>query len=174
MDVDTSSGSPTEPAGSTREDTAESCDDAEIALSILDFVKNLEVTRPEALRGVPAHLALRSFGQGMRDLQNQKLYALSRPERRLDEFWSHSRQASVTWKTGLLLMVKNGRAACIVGSIAAVAAATLSAMDLLPGVYKMPTFWSSQDGLPPLASKDAPLLLWRLLTSRYDYKSGVV
>ena len=42
------------------------------------------------------------------------------------------------WKIWLLLMLKNGLAACLVGTLVAFIATVLSFMDYLPGIYKEP------------------------------------
>jgi len=56
----------------------------------------------------------------------------------IDEFWSHSWHSIVFLKVWLLLMLKNGRAACVGGTLIAALVAYLSYADVLPGWYKEP------------------------------------
>ncbi|CAE7222668.1 unnamed protein product [Symbiodinium microadriaticum] len=66
------------------------------------------------------------------------LYSMSSQVDSIDEFWSHSWRGVVLYKVWLLLMLKNGRAACIGGTLMALLVAYLSYVDLLPGWYKEP------------------------------------
>ena len=108
---------------------------------VVGYVSALEISHPSLLRAVPAFAILRNFGQVLRGraMEPSKLYRLSREVGSIDEFWSHSWHASLVWKVWLLLMLKNGRAACAVGTFGALLAAWLSYMDYLPGWYKEPS-----------------------------------
>lgn len=67
-----------------------------------------------------------------------ELYSMSFQVDFIDEFWSHSWHSIVFLKVWLLLMLKNGRAACVGGTLVATLVAYLSYADVLPGWYKEP------------------------------------
>lgn len=67
-----------------------------------------------------------------------KLYKLSYTVTSIDEFWSHSWHGRVSSKVWLLLMLKNGLAACIGSTLVALLATWLSIVEILPGWYKEP------------------------------------
>ena len=64
---------------------------------IVDMVASMEPTRPEIIRGVPVHCALRFCGQAMRGKQ-RGLYKFSCATTEIDEFWSHSWHTSARMK----------------------------------------------------------------------------
>ena len=132
---------------------------AEIKAKIVGYVSALEISHPSLLRAVPAFAVLRNFGQVLRGraMEPSKLYRLSREVGSIDEFWSHSWHASLVWKVWLLLMLKNGRAACAVGTFWALLAAWLSYMDYLPGWYKEPSLQGPGYSGEPLGKQDARL-----------------
>ena len=106
--------------------------DAAKAIAV-DFLALLQVTRPEVLRAVPAFQVLWRFGQVLRGTwRPEKLYNLSQQAESIDEFWSHSWHGSVHWKIWFFLMMKNGLAACLVGSLLASVMAFLCVMQYLP------------------------------------------
>ncbi|CAE7811112.1 unnamed protein product [Symbiodinium sp. CCMP2456] len=99
------------------------------------------------IRAAPAWAILRSFGQVLRgrDYDDDGSVDCDEEEEEeeeevdsIDEFWSHSWQSMVFFKVWLLLMLKNGRAACVGGTLVALVAGYLSYTDLLPGWYKEP------------------------------------
>ena len=105
---------------------------------VVDFLSRLEVTRPGVLRGVPAFQVLRSFGRVFRgQWEPEALYELGRETKSIDEFWSHSWHGPQIWKIWMFLMIKNGLAACLVGSFVACIMAFLSFMHYLPGSQKV-------------------------------------
>jgi len=106
---------------------------------VVAFIASLQVTRNVILRSVPAFKVLQLFGGVFRKRTDpEKLYALSRQCESIEEFWSHSWRSGKFWKIWLLLMLKNGLAACLLGTLVAFIATVLSFMHLLPGFYKEP------------------------------------
>ncbi|CAE7244748.1 ift122 [Symbiodinium sp. CCMP2592] len=103
-------------------------------------VSAMECTCPSFVRAVPAWAVLRSFGQVLRgtNMNANELYSMSFQVDSIDEFWSHSWHSIVFLKVWLLLMLKNGRAACVGGTMIATLVAYLSYADVLPGWYKEP------------------------------------
>eukprot|EP00439_Symbiodinium_sp_Y106_P049362 s2159_g6.t1 len=103
-------------------------------------VSAMECTCPSFVRAVPAWAVLRSFGRVLRgtNMNAEELYAMSFQVGSIDEFWSHSWHSVVFLKVWLLLMLKNGRAACVGGTLIAALVAYLSYADVLPGWYKEP------------------------------------
>ena len=105
-----------------------------ITEALAEFLERMEPTRPDALRAVSAGLVLRRFGQLLRGSRRPgDLYECSHVVQKIDEFWSHSWQCSLTWKLCLLLFYKNGLAACVAGCLPAACAAALSYADVFPG-----------------------------------------
>ncbi|CAE7244750.1 unnamed protein product [Symbiodinium sp. CCMP2592] len=100
----------------------------------------MECTDASFIRAVPAWAVLRSFGQVLRNtrLDANELYSMSFQVDSIDEFWSHSWHSVLFLKVWLLLMLKNGRAACVGGTCVALLLAYLSYEDVLPGWYKEP------------------------------------
>ncbi|CAE7335371.1 unnamed protein product [Symbiodinium necroappetens] len=87
------------------------------------------------VRAAPAWAILKSFGQVLRGshMDPEELYSLSSQVDSIDEFWSHSWQSMLFFKVWLLLMLKNGRAACVGGTLMALVVGYLSYTDILPG-----------------------------------------
>ncbi|OLQ03910.1 hypothetical protein AK812_SmicGene13083 [Symbiodinium microadriaticum] len=101
-------------------------------------------------------------------------YNLSHQVAAIDEFWSHSWQASSFWKICLLLALKNGRAACVLGTIFACLGAFATHSGLLPTVisklfpppYRTPGFHFEHDFAPwalvsGIVAALLTLLLWQ-------------
>ena len=107
---------------------------------VVGFVSGMELHNPDLLRAVPAWVVLRNFGQVLRDTSHNPadLYLLSRTVPVINEFWSHSWQVRPSTKIWLLLMLKNGCAAVLIGLVAALLAAYLSFLELLPTWYITP------------------------------------
>ncbi|CAE7606188.1 ASB3 [Symbiodinium sp. CCMP2456] len=114
--------------------------DGNMTEMLAEIVGDLEFTDKDLLRAVPACRALHGFGRMLRrhSIDPSKLYNTSERVDRINEFWSHSWRAPVFWKVWFLLMLKNGKAACIVGSIVAFFMAWLTYIEALPGLYFMP------------------------------------
>ena len=111
---------------------------------VAGFMSSLKPTRPEILRAVPARAVLRRVGAVLRTVDeamaaHDKMYDLSQPVGQIREFWSHSWHGPSGRKIWLLLMMRNGVAASIVGSLVAVTFAVLTFFDVLPWWYKTPT-----------------------------------
>ncbi|CAE7526094.1 unnamed protein product [Symbiodinium sp. CCMP2592] len=107
---------------------------------VVSAVSAMESTDDSFIRAAPAWAVLSWFGQVLRSkkMDADDLYSMSSQVDSIDEFWSHSWRGVVLFKVWLLLMLKNGRAACLGGTLMAFLAAYLSYMDLLPGWYKEP------------------------------------
>eukprot|EP00439_Symbiodinium_sp_Y106_P057624 s2570_g8.t1 len=107
---------------------------------VVRAVSDMDSSDASFIRAAPAWAILRSFGQVLRGskLDPEELYSLSSQVDSIDEFWSHSWQSIWFFKVWLLLMLKNGRAACVGGTLVALVAGYLSYTDLLPGWYKEP------------------------------------
>jgi len=114
--------------------------DGNMVEMLAQIAGSLEFTDKELLRAVPAGRALHGFGRMFRrrGISPSRLYSTSARVERIEEFWSHSWRAPVYWKIWFFLMLKNGKAACIVGSIAAFFMAWLTYIEALPGWYMLP------------------------------------
>jgi len=111
--------------------------------AIAALVTSAEVTRAEILRAAPAHALLRRFGKIFRQPDRpEEMYALSQQTQRISEFWSHSWKGSTTQKIVLLLLMKHGMAAVIIGTVAAFLTAILTVQGYFPGIHKTPTYQS--------------------------------
>ncbi|CAE7526110.1 unnamed protein product [Symbiodinium sp. CCMP2592] len=107
---------------------------------VISAMSVMESTDDSFIRAAPAWAVLCWFGLALRrrKLDPNHLYSMSSQVDSIDEFWSHSWHCSGLLKVWLLLMLKNGRAACLGGTLVAVLVAYLSYADLLPGWYKEP------------------------------------
>lgn len=112
----------------------------EVVAKVLSNIVSQELADPSLLRATPAGVVLRNFGRILRGsaMNPDKLYKLSYTVTSIDEFWSHSWHGRVSSKVWLLLMLKNGLAACIGSTLVALLATWLSIVEILPGWYKEP------------------------------------
>lgn len=117
-------------------------DEARIQENLVSFITRLEASRSSIIHGAPAFRVLRGFGRVLRRSRYspEKLYKLGNEVSSIDEFWSHSWHGSTLWKIWLFLMLKNGVAACVTGTVAAIVLASLSHMRILPGYSKEPFY----------------------------------
>ncbi|CAE7487481.1 ift122 [Symbiodinium sp. CCMP2592] len=113
---------------------------------IVDFIASRQATRPGVVRAVRAGRVLQNFGRVLRniDIDAEQLYQMGSQSESIQEFWSHSWHASATWKVWLLLMLKRGKAASLVGTAVALAIAVLSYMEWLPAWYR-PAMYKSPE-----------------------------
>ena len=98
---------------------------------IVDMVASMEATRPEIIRGVPVHCALRGCGQAMRGKQ-RGLYKFSCATTEIDEFWSHSWHTSAWMKFVTAWYLNSGVIAVAFGMVGAVLGCVLHAVEGLP------------------------------------------
>jgi len=121
-----------------REDDTVIAPPKEVVAKVLSNIVSQELADPNLLRATPARVVLRNFGRILRGsaMDPDKLYQLSYTVTSIDEFWSHSWHGRVSSKVWLLLMLKNGLAACIGSTAVALLATWLSIMEFLPGWYK--------------------------------------
>ena len=98
---------------------------------IVDMVASMEPTRPEIIRGVPVHCALRGCGQAMRGKQ-RGLYKFSCATTEIDEFWSHSWHTSARMKFVTAWYLTSGVIAVAFGMVGAVLGCVLHAIGVLP------------------------------------------
>lgn len=147
--------------------------DQEWQTAVANVMSTLQPTRDEVLRGVAAFHVLKDFGKIFRRRHHDygKLYGLGRQMEWIHEFWSHSWKGSPLAKIWLLLMLKNGIAALVIGSCIALILAILSLMGYLPGYNKVPLYvepeFAGEYHFAPWAnlggnlSALVTLLLWR-------------
>ena len=98
---------------------------------ILAMIASMEPTRPEIIRGVPVHCALRGCGQAMRGKQ-RGLYKFSCATTEIDEFWSHSWHTSAWMKFVTAWYLNSGVIAVAFGMVGAVLGCVLHAIGVLP------------------------------------------
>ncbi|CAE7703772.1 unnamed protein product [Symbiodinium sp. CCMP2592] len=98
---------------------------------IVDMVASMEPTRPEIIRGVPVHCALRGCGQAMRGKQ-RGLYKFSCATTEIAEFWSHSWHTSAWMKFVTAWYLNSGVVAAAFGMVGAVLGCVLHAVGVLP------------------------------------------
>ncbi|CAE7039459.1 cpr6 [Symbiodinium natans] len=105
--------------------------------NLADRITRMECTRPEIQRSTRAANVLWCLGQILRQGPTRKcLYNLSEVAEVLDEFWSHSWRERAWRKVLALLVLKNGPAAAVIGTLAAIAAAVFKGSGFLPGYTK--------------------------------------
>mmetsp|Transcript_26922 Transcript_26922/g.63180 ORF Transcript_26922/g.63180 Transcript_26922/m.63180 type:complete len:529 (+) Transcript_26922:36-1622(+) len=105
---------------------------------LAEFISRMTAIRPEIQRSTRAAFVLWGLGHILRDggTSGKSFYHLSRVAEALDEFWSHSWQEHAWRKIAALVVLKNGPAAAVLGTLAALIAAALKSADFLPGYVK--------------------------------------
>lgn len=105
---------------------------------LAEFIIRMTAIRPEIQRSTSAFFVLWGLGHVLRDsgVSGKSFYHLSRVAEALDEFWSHSWQEHAWRKVAALLVLKNGPAAAVLGTLAALIAAVLKSAGFLPGYEK--------------------------------------
>ena len=96
-------------------------------------MSRLSIIDPELLRATSPSVALRFCGRALQKRFRGDLFKSSFPTKRIQCFWSHSWHAKSWQKILLLMVIYNGRAALVAGTLAAVLAQTLFYFGLLPG-----------------------------------------
>ncbi|CAE7215959.1 unnamed protein product [Symbiodinium microadriaticum] len=100
-------------------------------------IASMEPTRSEIIRGVPVHCALQGCGQALRGrLGRRRLFQLSRPTRRIDEFWSHSWHASGWMKYVTACYLNTAAIAAAFGMAGALLGFVLFAGGALPATVE--------------------------------------
>ena len=110
-------------------------DVADRALGVAQFVAKMEPCEPDILRATRARNVLISGGRRLRrPRQSPGLYDYSVPVSKIQEFWSHSWHGRKYLKALLLLLLYNGPAATILGTLSALLMMFLHSIELLPGL----------------------------------------
>jgi len=108
-------------------------------VDIVHVISAMEVSRPEILRATKAFRALQGCGQVLREQgmpSTKCYYDLSYEVPEIDEFWSHSWHGEARRKILLLLLLKNGPAAILMGTLGALAMMILQVTGIVPGLYR--------------------------------------
>ncbi|CAJ1351428.1 unnamed protein product [Effrenium voratum] len=139
-DFDVDADVPTDDRGRDVQETLETqapANEPEIWAMAMAFLTNMQVTRPELLRAVPARWVLaRAWSILGSASYVEGLYEASVPVTQIQEFWSHSWQGS-PWKKALTLLVaKNGLASLVGSTLLTMLFAGLFALGWLPGYAK--------------------------------------
>ncbi|CAE6971976.1 unnamed protein product [Symbiodinium sp. CCMP2592] len=124
-----------------------------------EFAEAMEATRPEVLRGCPAHVASGGFGRVFWASWHRRrsFFHLSRVTETYDEFVSHSWEVA-SWKKALLMVIlKHGPPACLLAALGAALMMWIWQFGFLPGYVKAEyesdapglqhSFWSLLAGL---------------------------
>ncbi|CAK8988825.1 unnamed protein product [Durusdinium trenchii] len=130
---------------------------------LVAIIERMQPTRMEILRSVPMHRMVQCFGQVFWASAEREFFHLSQVTEFYDEFLSHSWQVESWKKVLLLITLKNGAPACVMGTLGAAIMMVLFQLDFLPGFKKSHlhfqwSFWSSAVGIV-LALMT--LLFWR-------------
>ncbi|CAJ1371361.1 unnamed protein product [Effrenium voratum] len=138
-DFDVDADVPTDRGRDVQEtlETQAPANEPEIWAMAMAFLTNMQVTRPELLRAVPARWVLaRAWSILGSASYVAGLYEASVPVTQIQEFWSHSWQGS-PWKKALTLLVaKNGLASLVGSTLLTMLFAGLFALGWLPGYAK--------------------------------------
>ncbi|CAK9014805.1 unnamed protein product [Durusdinium trenchii] len=127
---------------------------------LVAMIERMEPTRPEIMRAVPLHRVLACVGKVFWTAEGD-FFQLSKETTSYDEFLSHSWQVE-SWKKVLLLMIlKNGFPASVIGTSGALLMVVLWQFGFLPGFVKLEfqfSFWCSVVGMTLGLST---LIFWR-------------
>ena len=94
---------------------------------LIGFMTAMRLTREDILHATPAHEVLAQCGRVLRTSAGRNLYHRSKPCREIEQFLTHSWHGPAWNKVFLLLVLKNGLPALVVG--------TLAALGILPVVF---------------------------------------
>ncbi|CAE7592517.1 unnamed protein product [Symbiodinium natans] len=105
------------------EEASSEADRDQIETLFIDHISGMEVLDPSLVRATHAHRALRLLGRplrgGLRTVpQGENLYRQSRVASHIQDFWSHSWHGNQKFKVLLLMLLYNGPAAAIAGTVA--------------------------------------------------------
>ncbi|CAK9025331.1 unnamed protein product [Durusdinium trenchii] len=105
---------------------------------LIELMRKMDLTSQQIQRVTPCHNLLSCFGRILRTAQVRDWYHLSKPSAKIHQFISHSWHGSPWKKIAMLLVLKNGLGAAIVGSLLALIMVLLSSLNLLPGYPRQP------------------------------------
>lgn len=95
-------------------------------------MSRLSIRDPELVRATWPSVALSGFGRALQRHFQGDLFKSSVPTKRIQCFWSHSWHGEAWQKILLLMVIYNGRAALVSGSVAALLVQPLVFMSFLP------------------------------------------
>lgn len=100
----------------------------------------MEVTRPDVLRATHCHRLLQRFGHVLRKPRSKNFYEWSFVVHEIDQFLSHSWHGNHVRKAMILILIKNGLHACILGTLAALFMSVLVFFHHLPDIPRLAIF----------------------------------
>ncbi|CAE7496369.1 unnamed protein product [Symbiodinium sp. CCMP2592] len=97
------------------------------------IVTDMQLVEPAMLRATPAAVVLNRLGHALRTEKNSAdAFANSKPCKAIDQFWSHSWNGHTLYKVLLLLVLHNGLAAVVMGTLGSVLVLPLVLSGWLP------------------------------------------
>ena len=129
-----------------------------------NLVAKMSILNPEVLRVTPAYKAFHRCAEAFQ--QNEReLHHKSRKSNEITRFWSHSWHGSSWQKVLTLLVLYNGLASVLFGTVAAFAMMWLFAFGFLPGFGRylsdLDTPWSAWSLATGLVVSIASFVLWK-------------
>lgn len=103
------------------------------------------------------YCALRCLGHALRS--SAGIYHWSQPVKQLHVFWSHARHGEAWTKIFTLLLIHNGTAALVCGSVAALGMAIVSLFDVSCGSKEVVPILGPLDGNKNLRNPSSLILL---------------
>ena len=130
--------------------------------SLADLVACMQPTRPEIIRGIPAHYALQRCGQALRGRPGS-LHQVSRATTCISEFWSHSWHTSAWMKLFTTWYLYNSFAATAIGMAGALLGFILTVAGVLPATLPDQAMFTNSQWCTLLGTAFyyVPFLLWR-------------
>ena len=110
--------------------------------ALVGLMERMQPSRPEILRAVPTYHIVARLGRVFWAREDRSFFSLSKVTQDYDEFLSHSWQVAVWKKVLLLLVIKNGLASVVVGTLTSLLMVLLWQLDFLPGFPKLGEKWS--------------------------------
>ena len=125
-------------------------------------VAQMSILNPEVLRVTPAYRAFQKCGGAFRN-EGTNFHQKSRRSEEITRFWSHSWHGSDWQKILTLLVLYNGLASILLGTLAAFAMMWLFALGFLPGFTRFDGMmvWSTWSLATGLVVSIASFVLWR-------------
>ena len=129
--------------------------------ALVGLIERMQPTRPEILRAVPTYHIVARLGRVFWSGRDRSFFSLSKVTQDYDEFLSHSWQVAVWKKVLLLLVIKNGLASVVVGTLTSLLMVLLWQLDFLPGFPKLGEKWSCWCSFAGLILALFTLAFWR-------------
>ena len=130
---------------------------------VAKLVADMSILNPEVLRVTPVYKTFQRCSEAFRPHHRKRLYHKSRRSEEVTRFWSHSWHGSHWQKVLTLLVLYNGLASILLGTVAAFVMMWLFALGFLPGYNRLEggMVWSTWSLATGLVVSCASFVMWK-------------